>query len=118
MSSRNGITPCDLAVVGVQQNLDVRVRQHALEHAGVAVQRHGLVSVGEIPVVAVGAHRHARGDLRVELGGIESPLLPRVVAEELLVQLPPDLADDDVLGRADASRARRPTRRTPRARTT
>ena len=37
----------------------------------------------------------------IELRRIEVPLLARVVAEELLVQLPPDLADDDVLGRLD-----------------
>ena len=93
--------------------------EHPLEHPRVAVQRHRLVRVGEVAVVAVGAHRHARGDRRVELRRIEAPLLARVVAEELLVQLAPDLADDHVFGRPDLRRAaRRPTRRTPRARTT
>ena len=89
------------AVVGVEQDLDVRMRQHALEHPRVAVQRHRLVGVGEVAIVAVGAHRHARGHRGVELRRIEAPLLARVVAEELLVQLAADLADDDVFGGAD-----------------
>ena len=41
------------------------------------------------------------GHRRVELRRIEIPLLPRVVAEELFVQFPPDFADDDVFRRSD-----------------
>ena len=76
------------------------MREHALEHPRVAVQRHRLVGVGEVAVVAVGAHRHARRDAGVELRRVEAPLLARVVAEELLVELASDLADDDVFGGA------------------
>ncbi len=75
--------------------------EHVLEHARKPMQRHRLVAVGEIPVVAVGAGRHAGGHLRVEFGRVERPLLARVVAEELLVQLASHLADDHVLAGLD-----------------
>src|SRR5438045_2761467 len=52
--------------------------------------------VSEVPIVAIGSHRDARGHLRLQLGRIEPPLLARVVLEEFLVQLAADLADDDV----------------------
>ena len=84
------------AEVAVEQHLDVRVRQHALKHPRVPVQRHGLVRVGEVPIVPIGSHRDARGHLRLQLGRIEPPLLARVVLEKFLVQLAADLADDDV----------------------
>ena len=91
----------DLAVVGVQQDLDVRMGEHALEHPGEAVRRHHLIGVGEIAIVAIGPDRDSCDDRRVELGRIEAPLLARVVPEELLVELAPNLADDDVFRRAD-----------------
>ena len=69
--------------------------------ARVPVQRHHLVGVGEVSIVAIGPDRHACRHCRVELRRVEAPLLPRVVAEELLVQLAPDFADDHVLRRAD-----------------
>ena len=59
--------------------------------------RHRLVGVGEVAVVAVGARRHARGDAGVELARVEPPLLPRVAAEELQVEVAAHLGDHDVL---------------------
>ncbi len=91
----------DLPVVGVEHDLDVRMIEHALEHAGVAMQRHRLVRVGKVAIVAVGAHRHARRDRRVELRWIQAPLLAGVAAKELLIQLAPNLADHNVLGCAN-----------------
>ena len=87
----------DLAVVRLEHHLDVRLVKDALEHPRVPVQRHRLVRVREVAVVAVRARRHARGYGSVELRGVEVPLLARVVAEELLVELATDGADDDVL---------------------
>jgi hypothetical protein len=56
-----------VTVVRVQQDLDVWMREHALEHPRVAVERHHLIGVGEVPIVAIGAHRNARRDARTEL---------------------------------------------------
>src|SRR5215217_1229239 len=89
----------DFAVIRLQQELDVLVPEDALKHARVAVARHRLVDVAEVAVVAVRACRDARGDGRVQLGGVEPPLLTRVVAEELEVELAANRGDDDVLGR-------------------
>ena len=75
--------------------------QHVLEHAGVAVARHVLEAVAEIAVVGAGAGGHPRGDRLVELGRVDAPLLPGIAAEELLVELAADPADDHVLGGAD-----------------
>ena len=91
----------DLAAVGVEHQLDVVMIQHVLEHAGVAVQRHHLVLVGEIAVVVGGAGGDARGHRAVELGRVQAPHLARVAAKELLVELAPDRTHDHVLGGLD-----------------
>ncbi len=57
----------DVAIVRVEHDLDVRMREQALEHPRVAVQGHRLVGVRKIAVVAVGARGHARGHSGVEL---------------------------------------------------
>ena len=72
--------------------------QHALEQLRIAVPRHDLVGVREVPIVAAGPKRHATRDRRVELRGIQVPLLAGVVPKELVVQLAADFADDDILG--------------------
>jgi len=76
-----------LMVIGVEHHLNVGMVEHLLEHSGVAVQGHCLVGIGEVPVVAVGAGRHARGHRFIELRGVEAPLLIGVVLEEFIVQL-------------------------------
>jgi hypothetical protein len=77
------------------------VVEHAREQGGVAIGWHGLETVGEIAVVPVGAHGDAGGNRGVELRRVQAPLLAGVAAEELLVQLPTDAADDDFLAGAD-----------------
>ncbi len=67
-----------LALVAVEQYLDVRMGEQPLEHARVAVQRHRLVTVGEVAVVAVRARGHARRDRGVQLRWVDTPLLARV----------------------------------------
>jgi hypothetical protein len=52
--------PMNLLIVSVEHELDVRVVQHALEHPRVTVERHRLIRVSEVAVVAVRADRHAR----------------------------------------------------------
>ena len=66
----------------------------------IAVQRHRLVGVGEIAIVAIRARRNARGDRGIQLRRIEAPLFARIAAEEFLVQLPPDGVDHHIFGRA------------------
>jgi hypothetical protein len=92
----------DLAIVGIEHDLDVGMAQHRLEHPRVAVLGHGLIGVGEVAVVAVGSSGNPRRHARVELGRIESPLLAGVAAEELVVEITPDLGHHRVLGRLDA----------------
>ena len=75
--------------------------QHVLEHAGIAMQRHGLKGVGEIPIIAIGSHGNASGYRRIEFRRIEPPLFARVAAEHLFVQLTADPSDDNVFGRSD-----------------
>ena len=85
--------------VGAQAHLDPGVGEDPLEHRGVALGGHLLEPVGEVAVVVVGSRRHPRRDRRVQLRRVALPVLPRVAAEELLVQLAPDLRDDDILAR-------------------
>jgi len=88
-------------MICVQHHLDIRVREHLLEHPRVAVERHHLVCIGEIAVVAIHPGGNARRHARVQLGRVEAPLLAGVTPEELLIQIPADLADDEVLGGCD-----------------
>src|SRR5215471_6633121 len=75
--------------------------EHTLEHARETAQRHSLVPIGEISIVAVGAHGHPRCDRCVKLRWIESPLLARIVSKEFLVQVATYTTDDDVFRRHD-----------------
>src|SRR5687767_15694790 len=86
----------DLAIVAVQHDLDVRVIEDVLEHAREPVERHRLIQIGKVAIVAIGTCRHARRYTRIKLRRIESPLLPRVVTKEFLVQLPADFTDNDI----------------------
>src|SRR6266480_434716 len=72
--------------------------EHVFKHARVAMSGHPLEFVGEIAVIAVGSYRNACGYLRVEVGRINSPLLARVSTEKFLVERPPDLTHDHILG--------------------
>src|SRR6516225_5373632 len=65
----------DFAVVSVEQNPDVRVIQHVGEHACETMLGHGLVHIGEIPVVAIGAGGNASRYLCIQLRWIQAPLL-------------------------------------------
>ena len=87
----------DLAVVRVEQDVNVRMAQHSAEHGGVAVLRHALVGVGKVAVVAVCPDRHPRRDRGVEFRRVEAPLLAGVAAKEFLVQLATDLRHHHVL---------------------
>jgi hypothetical protein len=52
----------NITVVGTKHQGDIRVVQHVLEQAGEATPGHHLKSVGEIPIVVIGAGRNACGD--------------------------------------------------------
>ena len=88
--------------VAAGDDLDARVREHLGHHRGEAVLGHRLEAVREVAVVVVGARRDAAADGRVELGGVEAPLLARVAAEERLVELATDAREDHLLGVVDA----------------
>ncbi len=75
--------------------------QHVLEHARVALRRHGLEGVGEIAVVGVGSGWHPRRHRAIQLGRIKSPLLAGVAPEEFLIEVPPHFGDNHVLRGAD-----------------
>src|ERR1041385_1701665 len=75
--------------------------EHVFEEAGKAILGHALVGIGEVAIVAIGARRHASGDLGVEFGRIETPLLARIASEKFLVKFPSNFVDDDVFGGAD-----------------
>jgi hypothetical protein len=64
----------------------------------VALFGQGLEFLPEITVIPVGADRNASANGGIELTRMFFPLLERVVLEELLVQLPANLRDDDFLG--------------------
>ena len=98
-----------LGIVGAEQQIDVRMIEHAFEHPRVALGRHGLELVAEIARIGVGAGRHARGDRLVELARVESPLLAGVAAEEGLVEFASHRRDHHILRgphHADRFRAR------------
>src|SRR4051794_25197812 len=90
----------DLPVIGVEHDLDVRMVKHVLEHSSVAMHRHVLEIVSEVAVIRVDASGDAGGHRFIQFGGIDAPLLPRVAAKELLVELAPDATDHDILGSA------------------
>ena len=75
------------AVIGVEAHLDVRVREDAAKHRGVAVLGERLEFFGEIAVVAIRADGDAAADAGVEVARVAPPLLARVVLEEHLVEL-------------------------------
>ena len=77
------------------------MRQHLLEHLGVAVLGHLLEGIGEVAVVGVGARGDARSHRLVQLRRVQSPLLAGVAAEELLVQLAADAVDHHVFAGLD-----------------
>ena len=85
-------------MVGLKHDLNIGVVEHVFEETCISMLRHELVAVGEVAVVAVGACRDARRDRLVELGWIYAPLLFRIAPKELLVEVTPDFADDDVFG--------------------
>ncbi len=91
----------DLAVVGLQHDLDLGMLDHLLEHPGIAVQRHRLERVAEVAVVAVGTRGDTRRHRLVELRGVDAPLLARIAAEELLIELAANGADHHILGGLD-----------------
>ena len=70
---------------GFQAHHDALVVEHALEQRGVALERHALVGVLEVAVVARQEHGHARRHRRIHLLRREPPLLLRVVEEHVLV---------------------------------
>ena len=87
-----------VAVVGAQDDRDVGMGEHLLEHPGVAAPGHGLVGIAEVPVVRIRADRDACRDRRVQFGRVQPPVAPRVAAEERLVQAAAHLAHHHVLG--------------------
>ena len=75
--------------------------QHVLKHPGETVQRHGLIGIGEIAIVPIGANGNAGSHLRIQLRGIETPLFAGVTAEHLLVEIPAHAREHDIFGGAD-----------------
>lgn len=80
-----------------EDDLNVRVRQHLGDQRLVSVAGHGLELIGEVAVVARGAHGDATADAGVELMGLNPPLFARVAREEELVELAPDPGEDRFL---------------------
>ena len=78
------------------QILDVWVLQHIFKQASVSAQRHYLVSIGEVAIVAICAHGNSRGHRCVQFRRVHSPLFARVAPKEFFIQLAPDLVDHDV----------------------
>ena len=86
---------------GFQAHHDALVVEHALEQRGVALERHALVGVLEVAVVARQEHGHARRHRRIHLLRREPPLLLRVVEEHVSVHEVGDLGEFGVFpGRA------------------
>ena len=91
----------DVVVLGLRHHVDVRMVEHGLEHARVAVPRHDLELVAEVAVVAVRAGRNAGRHRLVEFRRVQSPLLSGVTAEEFFVELAADSRHDHVFGCLD-----------------
>src|SRR5438270_3287968 len=70
--------------------------QHLLKHPRIPMQWHRLVAIGEVAVVTSCADRDSSCNGRVELRRVQPPLLACVVAEKLVIQIPPNTADDYV----------------------
>jgi len=98
----------DVVILGVHAHLDLGVLEDAAEHRRVAVRRHLLEAVREVPVVLIGADRDSRAHRGVQLGRVALPLLAGVAAKEGLVELAADLGHDDVLAGADVLDGLRP----------
>lgn len=90
----------DIAELGVEHDVQFvpARRNHALEHRGVAILWDSLEIFAQVTVVAVGADRDASADRSIEIFGVTLPLLQRVAFEKLFIELPSDLADDDLFG--------------------
>ena len=91
----------DVVVIDAERDLDQRMVEHPLEHAGVAIGRHGLERIGEVPVVRPDPNRNALRDGPVEFRWVEAPLLAGIAAEEGLVEITADLRHHGVLRGAD-----------------
>ena len=88
-----------VAVVGIENQFDIRRScQHAVEHAVVAFLGECLKFLSQVAVVAVGTDRDASADGGIQILGMPLPLLEGVVLEELFVELPANLGNDDLLG--------------------
>ena len=86
-------------VISIQEHFATgRGLQHPLKHPMVALFGQGLEFLPEITVIPVGADRNASANGGIELTRMFFPLLERVVLEELLVQLPANLRDDNFFG--------------------
>ena len=64
--------------------MNARMIQHALEHGGIALLRHLLILIAEIPVIIRDEHRHSAGNGRIDFFCRISPLLHRIVLEDML----------------------------------
>ena len=73
------------AEIRLQHDSDIAVRQHLLEHRRIAVERHRLIRVLEVPVVAADVHRDACGHRGIEFVRLQSPLLDGVAEEDVFV---------------------------------
>lgn len=92
----------DVAVIRLQADLDVRMRKHSLEHAGLSCRRERLEFLAEIAIVAIGPDGNAPANGSIKFPRMAAPLLLRVVLEEQLVHAPADLGNDKILGIRDA----------------
>ena len=64
--------------------MDVRVIQHPLEQGRITVGGHGLITVGEIAVVAADRDRHPACNRRIQRLRLQPPLFAGVVGEDLV----------------------------------
>ena len=60
------------------------------------MQRHRLVDIAEIAIVAIGAHRHARDYRGIQLRRVEAPLFSGVISKEFFVQFAPHPVDHHI----------------------
>src|SRR5829696_4570661 len=77
----------DIPIIGVKQNLDIRVVRHALEHLCVAVLRYRLIPILKVAIIPAYMNGHPPGHARTEFLRGQAPLLQIVAIEYLLVDV-------------------------------
>ena len=56
----------DLPIIGVKQNLNIRVVRHTLQHLRVAVLRYCLILILKVAIIPAYMNGHPPGDARTQ----------------------------------------------------